>query len=270
MKSLLLKKALPTVEKWLWPLNMLLSGALLAALWRRGLLLRYRALGALLAVDLLRSLVLYSLPWRKDAYGYAFILTEPLVWCSYAWVAFEAYGLVLESYRGLSILGRRTFAAGLALSAAISIAGSAPNIKFDGEVYPLLLLTAAISQSVVVAALIFLLLLCAFMLWYPIPLRRNIVYYTLGLSLFFLSLGLGMFLRSTGGPAMARVSSQLYMGIQVICQLIWLFSLRPSGETVSVAVGGLLHSGEDARLLTQLDRLNSILLQTAKRDVEFR
>lgn len=269
MNSLLLKKALPTIEKWLWPLNMVLSAALLTALWRRGLLLRYRALGALLAVDLVRSLVLYLLPFRRDSYGYAFILTEPLVWASYAWVAFEAYALVLESYRGLSFLGRGTFSIGLAVSAAISIASSVPSVKFDGELYPLLLLTAAISQSVVVAVLVFLLLLSAFMLWYPIPLRRNIVYYTMGLSVFFLSLGLGMFLRSAGGPAMARLSSQMYMGIGAICQLFWLLSLRREGESVSVAVGSLLHPGEQARLLTQLDSLNSILLQTTKRNAEF-
>jgi hypothetical protein len=35
-----------------------------------------------------------------------------------------------------------------------------------------------------------------------------------------------------------------------------------------VAVGSLLHAGEQERLLTQLDSLNSILMQTAKRKAE--
>jgi hypothetical protein len=268
MKSLLLKKALPTVEKWLWPLNIALSASLLIALWRRGLAGRYRALSALLAMDVMRSLILYGLPFRKNAYGIVFIATEPLVWGTYAWVAYEAYGLVLESYRGISLLGRRSLTGALILSATVSILGSAPGVRLDGELYPMLLLTAAITQSVVVAVLLFLIILTGFMLWYPIPLRRNVVYYTMGFSLLFLGIGLSMFMRSAGGPTMARISSQLYMAVQAVCQIFWLFALRPQGETVSVAVGRLLHAGEQERLLTQLDSLNSILMQTAKRKAE--
>lgn len=269
MKSLLLQKALSTLEKWLWPINICLSGLLLAALWQRKLLGRYRGLTAMLAIDFVRSIILLFLPFGRNAYGVFFVVTEPLTWISYAWVAFEAYQMVLESYQGLSILGRRSLAAALCISAAIAVLTSAPNIKFDGEVYPLLLLTAVISQSVVISVLLFLLILSAFMLWYPIPLRRNIVYYTFGFSILFLALGVSMFLRSAGGPLMARISSQVYLAVELGCQVFWLFALRPAGETASVAVGSVLHAGEQSRLLAQLDSLNAILLQTSKSKAEF-
>jgi hypothetical protein len=264
MISYLLPKVLPDLERWLFAGGMALEAILLLRLWQLKLALRYRALAFLLIVELGRSLVLSNLTYGQNANSIFYVVTAPLVWCAYAWVAFETYGMVLESYQGLSILGRRTLAGGLAISALIAVWVSTSHIRWEGERFPIILLTVAVTQAVTLTVLMFILLLCAFLLWYPIPLRRNLVFYVMGFSIYFLAFNYGMFLRSAGGSAMTDLASQVTMAMEALCLVFWIFSFRTQGETAAVAVGSLLRSGEEPRLLAQLDDLNAILLHAGK------
>jgi len=254
------------ILNWLWAIEVVLCVAVVVRIYQMRLVRRYPALVTALSIGALRSLVLSNLNFRSNAYGITYVVTEPLTWAAGAWVAFEIYRHVLVSYQGISILGRRSLAAGLTISAGIAFFTSLQNIRWTGELYPVLLITAALSQWVSLTLLLFLALISLFILWYPIPLRRNLVYYALGYSLVFVSLGFGFFIRSAFGPQMARGASYTYLAVWVGCLVFWLFGLRQSGEEVSLALGSALRAGDQDRLLAQVEALNAMLLDSGRRD----
>jgi len=254
------------ILNWLWAVEVGLCLALVARLALLRLARQYPALVTALGVGALRALLLSNLNFRSTAYGVAYVVTEPLTWASNAWVAFEIYQKVLQSYQGISALGRKSLAAGLAISAGIACITSVRNIRWTGELYPVLLVTAALSQGVSLTLLIFLVLISLFILWYPIPLKRNLLFYALGYSLVFISLGLGFFLRSAFGPQMARTVSYTHLAVWVGCLVFWLIGLRQSGEVVSTTMGSALRAGDQDRLLAQVEALNSLLLRTTRHD----
>jgi hypothetical protein len=106
--------------------------------------------------------------------------------------------------------------------------------------------------------LVFLLLLVAFLVYYPVPLRRNLLIYTFGFTVALATVSLGILLRNLD-PAKVLMASALRMAAYSVTLLTWLVSFRRSWET-EVASSPVPYSEEHGRrLLGQLDAMNSYL-----------
>jgi hypothetical protein len=112
--------------------------------------------------------------------------------------------------------------------------------------------------------LIFLVIISAFISWFPVRVRRNNALYLSGFFVYFLSRAVGLlFLNLT--PAARQNLSAAMLAVGAVCLLVWIFALRPEGEKTTVIFGHRWDPAEMERLNHQLEAINSRLMRLARR-----
>jgi hypothetical protein len=239
-------------------LNLVLGPILFIRLLAGGLLSRYKALGFCLAFSFTRGLVLAFIDRQSSAYGYTYLCTAPILQAADFAVVLEIYGQVLRQYRGLSFLGRGTLVLAMAGSAAAALVGNWMELDFSREPYVLLRLVFLLETTVAKMLLVFLLLLAAFLIYYPVSLRRNLLIYTFGFTATLAAVSLGILLRNLD-PAKVVMASALRMAVYSATLAVWLACFRRSWET-EVSSSPVPYTPEQGRrLLGQLDAMNTYL-----------
>ena len=247
----------------LWYAGLALKAALLARLFSLRLAGQYRALVFCLAVHLVRTLSLMPLSVRSDAYALTYMLSEPVLLATYVLAALEIYTQVFVSYQSLSRLGRRTLLITLGLSALLSGLFHWARLDFSAEPYRWLRVIFLLESSVCGMLLVFLLALALFPLWFPIRLRRNLLLYNFGFSVFFLAMSMGVFLRNAN-PAWAHTASTIRLAVYDACLLGWALLFSRAGESAALQAAPAFRRGEEQRLLSQLDAMNRALQSSRK------
>ncbi len=231
-----------------------------------GLYRRYRAFFAYLAFRFFYTaalLFVFKDP-RSVAYGWFWILTEPIIWLFYVLIVVELYSLILERHKGLYTLGRWVLYAGLSLSILISGLALLPQITGGLQQQSRLLpYYFAIERGVDFSLLLFLLLILLWLTRYPVPLSRNVIVHSVAYSILFLSNTSGILARVIFGYNFSRSAGTFFLGIGAICILIWLFFLTPKGEEVRISLP-IFGPEHEERILNQLDALNKTLLRVSK------
>lgn len=252
-------------ETVLWHLNAALAVAAAARLLGSGLWRAYPVLTGYLLFTPARSAVLMYLQADRSAYAWAYILTTPLVYGLTAWAGIEVYKLVLDSYNRLSALGRRTMAATVLAGAILAYFYVRAGSRVEGEPFPLLRFVLLFESWVAFTLLFFLVALTCFILWFPVPLKRNVVSYAFGLCLLLATTCSGIAVRVFGGAEAVAVGSTAIMAMSAAVFGTWACVLGRSGET-ALAHGAFPRSRDDQeRLLGQLKALNN-LVQSARND----
>jgi hypothetical protein len=224
----------------------------------------YRCFFAYLLVRLCRFFLLASLDRHSNAYGGTYIITEPIIWCLYVLIVLELFGLVLRDYPGIQTLSRRLLAAALAVSALVALATLIPDLGTP-ERFPILRATY-IGQRVVMSSLVvFFAILTAFLVWYPVPLSRNVVVYCAGYSVYFISATMGLFVRTIQGEAVTRIVSTALHGVAAACAIAWVLLLNAQGETKRSLVRRHMAALDEDRLVGQLEAINRGLLRSARK-----
>jgi len=251
---------LSSLERAVWYLGPLLSFLLLIFLAQRKLLRQYTALAFSLAVSLSRTALLIVIPFNTNRYAEVWMITAPVLWVAYVLVGWEIAGKIFESYRGLSILSRRSLLALVSITTLVAIAVLGPELNFSRELYPWLLLFSIVEKTLVLALSLFLLALCGFMAWYAMPVRRNLVYYALGYTLFLLGLSASLYLRNVFGASVTRWISTGALTILDCCLVAWMFTLTRTGDELKAAIGLPWHPSQQQHLTAQLAAMNSYLM----------
>lgn len=242
----------------LWYGGLALKAGLLGRLFALGLAARYRALVICLAVHLLRTLLLMPMNVRSDAYALTYMVSEPLLLITYVFAALEVYAQVFEAYRGLAWLGRGTMLVGLALSALASAGLHWTEFNFSGEPYLVLRAALLLESTVCGMLLVFLLALALFPLWFPVRLRKNLLLYNFGFSVFFLAMSMGVFLRNAH-PDWARAASTIRLAVYDACLVGWLLLFSRAGEAEALQAAPAFRRDQEQRLLSQLEAINRAL-----------
>jgi hypothetical protein len=112
--------------------------------------------------------------------------------------------------------------------------------------------------------LVFILLITAFLVYYPVPLGRNVLVYLVGYAVYFVTNATTIFIRNLG-HYWSRPISDVHMLVYFTCLVFWLFALSRSGETKSVVVGHQWNQSDEGRLLAQLEAINTSLLRSGKK-----
>jgi hypothetical protein len=115
-------------------------------------------------------------------------------------------------------------------------------------------------------AMVFLFLLAAglFLVWFPVKLSRNTAVCA-GLFFFLLFKNWAILLLLNLYPAAYVNASQAKLILDLLCQVCWIFALRPEGETANTVSGHRWNQEETGRLLRQLDAINARLSHMAER-----
>lgn len=196
---------------------------------------------------------------RTNLYGYLYLSVEALIICFYALIVLELYTLVLKDLHGIATVARRY------IRVALGVAILASILILELERLPTSILAKFyLFERPIVSSLVFLvLLITAFLFYYPIPLSRNVIYYSLGYACYFTAKAAAIFIRNTGRE-WDYVFSQAMLAVSTACLLFWMVVLTKEGLTRTTVFGHKWDPGDDLRLVRQLQSFNASLLRARK------
>ncbi|MDQ6759286.1 MAG: hypothetical protein M3Z32_05385, partial [Acidobacteriota bacterium] len=183
----------------------------------------------------------FFLKMGTQAYATFFFSTEGLIVFLYVLVALELYSLILRDLKGIATVARRFIHAAIAISILFSVLllGLESTPRDVPDSYRNVALFFSFEQPIVSSLIFFVFLITAFLFYYPIPLNRNVIHYTIGYALYFSSKAVLLFLNSIrhGEYRNGRMSLMM-LAVSAGCLLFWLFALTREGEIKPRSSGG--------------------------------
>lgn len=269
---------LDPVERYLWLISTVGFLVLYIRLRHDGLHRTYRFFEAYVLFRVVRAVALAAIgpigsvlardssrAFASDLYGWLWVATEPALWVLYILVVLELYGLVLQKYKGIASLGRWAIFGGLGLALAVSSLTLSADLGNRGEKFPIILYTAVIHRGVASSLVIFLLLITAFLSWYPVPLSRNVVVHSIAYAVYFLSMTINLLVRNISGGQLTELTNILSSAMCIVCLGVWICFLNRRGEAETVRVRQQWRPTDEQHLMEQLDAINSTLLRAARK-----
>jgi hypothetical protein len=213
-----------------------------------------------LVVELLQLLVPVFVPLDTRMYRDAFVVSQALVICFSTLVVLELYSNVLRRLPGIGGVSRRFIKVTLVLAVFISLLPLGLE-KTANTVTGYLFM---FQRPIMTSLLIFILLITGFLVYYPVPLGRNVLVYLLGYAVYFVTNSTAIFVRNLG-HYWSRPISDVLMLVYFACLAFWLFALSKAGETKSLIVGHQWNPSDEGRLLAQLEAINASLLRSGRK-----
>lgn len=251
-------QTLAEVERLLWFLSVGAIGVLLVKMWKERLIAHYRYFTIYLVSALISASVLAQMPPHTSAYAITYFCFAGLRWVLYVLITLELFSVVLVKLPGLATVGKRLVKAALALSLTVALLSLAVKARASGK-FPKLEAFYLTERVIVVSVLFFLAAMVVFLLWFPVPLSRNATVYALGYTIYFASKVLGLFAINLRGTEVVQYISPVHIGVSILCCGYWIARLNSAGEDITGSLGGRSDPAEEARLLRQLQSLNSSL-----------
>jgi hypothetical protein len=121
----------------------------------------------------------------------------------------------------------------------------------------------AFERSMDLVDLAVLVLMSAFLLWFPVRTRRNTAICIGGFMVYSFQRWTGLLLADLW-PAYTRQFSTAMLCVSLAVLAAWIVRLRRSGETVTVQTGHGWNPAEADRLRLQLDAINARLGRSAR------
>ncbi len=256
---------LPTFERLLSYAGPVVAGLLLIRLGLEGLLSRYRFFAAFLACLVAEEAVLLTIRRNTSTYFYTFVTVEAILSAVQILVVAELFSLVVNKYPGISRTGRWFLWMALAVAVGVSLLLGMANDPANPSQFPILQNYFLIARVVAFTLLAFLGLTLAFLFWFPIPLSRNVVAYTVAFSIYFACRALTRLAGTLVGAQNILLLSTISLLILTSCLVFWILALTKQGESVSVTVGHIWRTGNTQTLVNQLESINKSLLRTAQK-----
>lgn len=261
---------LATAQNLLWGGTAVGCAALASRLCVTGLKRVFPFFFIYLVFRLVRSTGLYFLPYGTNLYGYIWVATAPLFWLANILVVLELYSLVLRDYPGIASLGRWVLMFGFAASIGVSGLTLTIDLSNPNELYRLILYTTAIERGVMTSLAIFLFVITLFLMWYPVPLSRNVLRHSAVCALYFLGSTMGLLVRNVAGHAANAAVNVAMNALDLTCLILWSVLLTRAGETSTRLLRNNWRPEQQARLLEQLSSVNAVLLRAARKPQEGR
>jgi hypothetical protein len=233
---------------------------LILRLWAAGLHRVYPFFFSYLLADLLQTLILSAVPFKGGAYPSIWVVSEGIIAGYYALIVVELYRVVLRELPGIATISRRYITG----TVAVASLGSLLLLYLEETPRNYVSTFFVIERAIVFSLVIFILLVSAFLAYYPIPLSRNVVIYSIGYAVYFLTKATALFVRTLGHYVMPQISTVL-MTVSSVCLLFWAFTLNRRGELNTMVVGHKWNREDETRLLSKLKAINASLVEAGKK-----
>lgn len=233
---------------------------LCAKLWWSGLYKLYAFFFTYVVLEFLQALIPVFVPLDSPIYRDGYVASEALILCSYALVVLELYSVVLRDLEGIASVARRYIKVTLAVAIVLSLLPLAIEKVPSTLTGYLFIFERPIISSIVV----FVLLISGFLVYYPVPLGRNVIVYLAGYAAFFLTTATVALMQNLGLFWNRQISS-VAMAIFIACLMFWLIALNRKGENKRMVVGHKWNLGDEQRLLAQLEEINASLLRSRRK-----
>jgi hypothetical protein len=270
--------SLLALETYLWWFTMLGHLAVYIRLRQNGLHRIYRFFAVYLLFRVFCAVLLEAVPrvarlidqrpevpFGSNAYAVVWAITEVVLWFFYILVVLELYSLVLQNYKGISSLGRWALLAGLLISLAVSSVTLWADLSNPDQPFPMLMYLLAIDRGVESSLVIFLLLITVFLVWYPVPLSRNVIVHCVAYTVYFLPSAVVVLLRNIMGGHVTYVANVALSCITLMCLAVWIAFLNREGESRMFRVLRRPSTQDEEILVQHLAAINSTLLRAARK-----
>lgn len=254
---------LTLIEKLLYCLDLCATLALVVRLLTSGLYKTYGLFFAFLCTSFVGECVGAGLAARTDFYAYWFIGVETVRTLFSAVIILDLYSLVLKDLPGLARVAKRYFAVAL----GISIAGSLLLLSFEQFPSSTLVKYFVFHRAISTSLVLFILLITAFLVYYPVPLARNVIVYTIGYAVYFLTHSAAFLLitSSAGGQAWVDPLSKVLQFVSFASMIYWVVFLTRAGETKIRSTVPRMNRDQERLVLQKLEAINASLMRTTKK-----
>jgi len=249
---------LPIEQQILLILEIAVLAILCIRIWKEGLHRIYSYFFGYLVLDLLQALVPLLVPLRSHLYLDLYLASQALIVAVSALVVLELYSKVLRDLAGIATIARRYIKVTLGLALIIAFL----PLHLEKTAATLMGYLFSYERAVMWSLVVFLLLASGFLLYYPVPLGRNVVAYLTGYASYFLTTATLTFINNLG-YIRNRLLGSVDMGMSVTCLLFWLFALNRQGEEKRMVVGHQWKPADEQKLRAQLDAINATLLRAS-------
>ena len=204
------------------------------------------------------SVALLAIPIASRRYAYGYWGAQTIYVLMAVFVVQDLYRIALLEHPAVASFARRTVLAAMAIAAAVALSGIRLDFTMLPGQYPDIHRFLTFERSMNFMTLLFLLIVSALLLWFPIRVRRNIVVYISGFVLFSASRSVGLLLYNLR-PQDGRLISTVLLGLTLMSLLIWIVGIEPEGELVIATPGYRRDPETMQRLSHQLDSINAAL-----------
>ncbi len=243
------------LERWLWYLNIAGDVAVVATLAARGLVHAYRLLFLYFLADLLQSAAGLLFP---EHYFWAYVGGQAVKFLLSIAFVLDLYGRILAPQPALAKFGRRTVAVLLAVSIAVSLPGTLVGLARAMDPDRVATALSKVERTGDFTSGVLLLLMTAFLLWFPVKVRRNVAAYVSGFIVYFLARGIALVAFDVWRQYQGLFDGAA-LAVAFGCMAFWTIALRPEGEKAVMVTGHRWNPREAERLSLQLDTLNARL-----------
>jgi hypothetical protein len=229
-------------------------------MWLAGLHRVYVYFFGYLVLELLQALIPVLVPLESRLYRDSFVASDALVTSLSALVVLELYSKVLRDLPGIAGIARRYIKITLVLAIVIAVV----LLRLGKTAATLTGYLASFERSVMSSLVVFVLLVSAFLVYYPVPLGRNVNVYLTGYAVYFLTRA-AVTLMMNSGYYWIRPLSSIAMMVWLMCVVFWIAALSREGEAKRVVVGHQWNPADEQKLRAQLDAINASLLRASRK-----
>jgi hypothetical protein len=231
----------------------------------------YRIFVGFLAVQSLGVLAYFvCAKWPLIDYQTVWFFFTALLAIFSLWLAYSLALAVLAELPGILRFSRRLL--NIAFPVAVLIAFSTAKSEYwmtpshsmrpltDQLIYAFVVAEKGLSM----AAVIVLIVILAFILWFPVKMSKNLAVFSIGLVVYFAAKTALKLLTIYSSVNAAPVIDLCVSGILVLCFLYWMVFLTAEGQRAEVRVGHGWRPEEQEKLLGQLEALNGALMRSSQ------
>ncbi len=200
----------------------------------------------------------------NDVYAYTWTLTQPLLWLLHILVVLELYSLVLQGYKGIASMGRWAVIGGLTVATVLSFVSFSTEMAHSTLQYSILRWMVITARGVDSSLVLFLLLITTFLVWFPVPLNRNVVVYSTVYAFYFTTGALAELAFNLSNPAVRDAVNAALVVTNVLSVWTWIALLNRAGEAKKVVVRHAWAPQQEEVLLQQLAAINKTLMRSGR------
>lgn len=238
--------------------NAILVGLVIRVLATK-LFRKYPCFLGYLLVACLQALIFSFVPYYSASYRYWWLITQALLACFRALIVLELYGLILSDLTGIASRARRYFKISIGIAILISLllllVEKTPHNLYSGFMI--------FDRAIVTGLLVFVLLLTGFLVYYPIPINRNLVVYSIGYAVYFLAKASALLAVNVSNTGY-RMFDIVVVTASTVSMLLWLIGLSIRGEEKTLVIGHLWNREDHDKVLERLRAINARLLRAGR------
>ncbi len=211
---------------------------------------------------LLNQLVDYRITWLIMQVGF---------WTLWIWMVYALLHAILEKLPGILRASKRVLNVAFPLAIGISLVSAGPEYIASGTgrsrsaIDFLVGLALVLERASSTVALLTMLLMLFFILWFPVRIPRNLAHFSLGYILYFSARTALLLLRSFWSHEIFRLVDEGVNLMYCCCLIYWITFLNRAGEATPVVLGHSWQAGKQSELIGDLEALNASLARVARR-----